>query len=146
MKTSKFLSVASLLITFGTAPQQGFAGENVKALELPEDCQIATIDPELSQKSSSDSYLEAYIQGVLDTKYPGSEASVSVRNGDVLLFHLPNEPQKASEIVAFVRDLTKRSVYSPYPSRDEKRTEAPTQWHVVKSKNEEGFITLRFTS
>ena len=131
MNTLKLLSASSLVITLGMVPQRAFSDENIKALELPEDCQIATADPELSQKSSSDSYLGAYIQGVLDTKYPDSEVTVSVRNGDVLLFHLPNDPQKANEIVAFVRDLTKRSVYNPYPSRDEKYSSMPNQWQGI---------------
>ena len=117
MDALKFFSLCSL-VSLGTALS---ASENVNALELPEDCQIATTDPDLFQKSSPDSYLEAYIQGVLDTKYPDAEVMVSVRNGDVLLFHLPNDAARAHEIVTFVRDLTTRSVYDPYPSREEKR-------------------------
>jgi hypothetical protein len=106
--------------------------ENIKALELPEDCRLAMSDPELSNKSSSDSYLEAYIQGVLDTKYPGCGVRVTVRNGDVLLVHLPTEGKKAQEIVSFVRDLTKRSVYDTNPSQgDPEKEPQQDKWHGV---------------
>lgn len=137
MKTFRFCSLVSLLIAFGAIVQPCFADdtENVKALEIPEDCRLAMTDPELSKKSSSDSYLEAYIQGVLDTKYPDSEVLVTVRNGDVLLFHLPTEGERSKEIVSYVRELTKRSVYDTNPSREVKRdlqdARAPDRWHGV---------------
>ncbi len=103
------LTVAAAGIFFGES-------ENIKALEIPEDCRLAMSDPAISTKSSSDSYMEAYIQGVLDTKYPDSAVMVTVQKGDVLLFHLPVDPKRSQEIVSFVRDLTKRSVYDTNPS------------------------------
>ncbi len=139
MKILRLFSIIPLLTAvamtfFGT----GFCSEseNIKALEIPEDCRLAMSDPELSKKSSSDSYLEAYIQGVLDTKYPDSRVLVTVRNGDVLLVHLPGDLTKSQEIVSFVRDLTKRSVYDSNPShrdRDEKEPQNKhhDKWHGV---------------
>ena len=133
MKMMRLLSIFPLL----TALTTGFCEEsdNIKALELPEDCQLAMSDPELSTKSSSDSYLEAYIQGVLDTKYPDSSVVVTVRNGDVLLDHLPAEGIKSQKIVSFVRDLTKRSVTNINPSQEtplEETTESThDKWHGI---------------
>lgn len=138
MKMLRLLSIFPLVVALGTAAfGRGYPeeSENVKALEIPEDCRLAMTDPELSQKSSSDSYLEAYIQGVLDTKYPDSGVMVRVRNGDVLLFHLPAEAEKSHEMVAYVRDLTKRSVYDTNPSQGEAPAEPKKKhhdkWHGV---------------
>jgi hypothetical protein len=105
--------------------------DSVKALEIPEDCRISMTDLGLAEKTNSDSYMEAYIQGVLDTKYPGSEVLVSVRNGDVLLFNLPSD--RGPEIVTYVRDLTKRSVYdtNPIPEKKESIRLHQDQWHGV---------------
>jgi hypothetical protein len=129
MKTLRLLSIFPLL----TALTSGFGEESnhIKALELPEDCQLAMVDPGLSKKSSSDSYLEAYIQGVIDTKFPDNEVVVMVQNGDVLLDHLPDDSVKAQKIVVYVRDLTKRSVTSTDPSREE-LPPAPLKKHHEK--------------
>lgn len=135
MNILRFCSVLPLLLSLVSISRPLFSTENVKALEIPEDCQISMTDPELSKKSSSDSYLEAYIQGVLDTKYPDTEVMVTVRNGDVLLFHLPSDSKKSHEMVSYVRDLTKRSVYDPNPSREEKKpaelAQLPDEWHGI---------------
>ncbi len=109
--------------------------ESVKALEIPEDCRLAMQDLGLSEKSNSDSYVEAYIQGVLDAKYPDSGVMVSVCNGDVLLFRLPADAKKGQEIVSYVRDLTQRSVYDSNPSsvdgKKESRSRHHDKWHGV---------------
>lgn len=138
MKMLRWLSILPLLLTFGTVPLRSVDAEdaeNVKALEIPEDCRLAMTDPELSQKSSSDSYLEAYIQGVLDAKFPDSGVMVTVRNGDVLLFHLPSDAEQSKEIVTYVQELTKRSVYDTNPSQTEPKKEGKERphdkWHGV---------------
>jgi hypothetical protein len=138
MKMLRLLSILPLLMALAVALLgTGFCeeSENIKALEIPEDCQLAMSDPELSKKSSSDSYLEAYIQGVIDSKYPDSDVVVTVRNGDVLLVHLPADPAQAQEIVSFVRDLTKRSVYETNPTQDisvkKKQKKHHDTWHGI---------------
>ena len=106
-----------------------------EALELPEDCSLVADTTDLSEKTVSDSYLEAYIQGVLDTKYPDAGILVSVRRGDVFLTHLPADNARADEIVLFVTALTHRSVSEVQKPKEEPITvphaEEPYQVHGV---------------
>jgi len=91
-----------------TAP----ATETVQAIEIPEDAQF---NHKTIIQNPSDNYLEAYIQGVLDTKYPHSKVTVAVRNGEILLHKLPENKQQARSIVAFVEAVTDRSVKEEKP-------------------------------
>jgi hypothetical protein len=107
MKLFRFFVLAPLLMTL-LCQQSSFGQDDLKTVEVPEDCSL--VADNVSGKSSSDSYLEAYIQGVLDTKYPDIGLSVSVRNGDVFLTKLPADNVSAQEIIGFVTTLTNRSV------------------------------------
>lgn len=109
--------------------------DSLKTVEISEDCLL--VADNISEKSSSDSYLEAYIQGVIDTKYPDSGLLVSVRKGDVFLTNLPSDSSRAEEIIGFVSSITNRSVKETRvpvkPISEEKRIEkAPGhEWHGV---------------
>lgn len=106
---------------------------DLKTVEIPEDCSLVANN--ISEKSSSDSYLEAYIQGVLDTKYPDSNLSVQVRNGDIFLTNLPADSSRAEEVVSFVSFLTNRSVKdTKEPVKHIAKEQEPLQeheWHGV---------------
>jgi len=107
--------------------------EDVAILEIPEDCHI--LGAALNSNASSDPYLEAYLQGVLDTKYPDSGCLVTVRNGEILLSQLPASRHRAEEMVSFVQHLTKRSVQdTTIVSKKSRTTEKETPqlgWHGV---------------
>jgi hypothetical protein len=106
--------------------------EHTHVIEIPEDSLIAC-NGESSLNNPSDTYLEAYIQGVIDAKYPRSKVIAAVRNGEIVLKQLPKD-NSGQDIVNFVKATTKRSV------RDEKPivtlatcqpSEKPKEWHGI---------------
>ena len=103
------ISIAILCVL---APGLGYASAKggMKVVEIPEDCGLVTTDPIISQKTCEEGYMEAYIQGVIDTKYPSSGVTVTVRNGDALLQGLPQEQTLSNEIVHSVQEITQLSV------------------------------------
>jgi hypothetical protein len=110
MLSCRFLvSITALCIL---APNLGFASDEggMKVVEIPEDCGLVTTDPIISQKTSEEGYMEAYIQGVVDTKYPNCGVTVTVRNGDALLQGLPQNQKLSNEIVRSVQEITQLSV------------------------------------
>lgn len=52
----------------------------------------------------------AYIQGVLDTKFPENGVTISVRHGVVIFSHLPKDPVLAQAMVSYVRDLVSKPI------------------------------------
>jgi hypothetical protein len=99
-------------------PGMGYASSKggMKVVEIPEDCGLVMTDPVISQKSSEEGYMEAYIQGVVDTKYPNSGVTVSVQNGDALLQCLPSDQKLSNEIVQSVQEITQLTVVG-YPKK-----------------------------
>ena len=110
MKLFRVFSLLNLLGVTFISFSSLYAEKKGEALELSEDCSLIADSTEFSEKSVSDSYLEAYIQGVLDTKYPDIGMRVSVRKGDIFLQHLPADNAQAEDIVLFVTSLTHRTV------------------------------------
>jgi hypothetical protein len=135
MKLFRFFSLLGIFGAFSVSTASLFGEVRGEALELPEDCSLVADSVEFSEKTVSDSYLEAYIQGVLDTKYPDTGIRVSVRNGDVFLKHLPADNARAEEIVLFVTSLTHRSVKEAWRPKkeatDASHSEESPEWHGV---------------
>ena len=137
MKAFHFFSIIFLCaISIGPSVAAS-VGDDICTVEMPEDFAFEDKAEDISQKTSSDSYLEAYIQGVLDTKYPDTGIKICVRNGDIFLRNLPADKLKADEVVLFVTSLTHRSVgetnqrtHSIIPAA-EKSPESKKEWHGV---------------
>jgi len=132
MKVLQTIAILAIIV-IGTLNVQGFATEfgDIAVLEIPEDCHI--LGAALTDRGASDSYLEAYLRGVIDTKYPDSGVIVSIRNGGIVLSRLPANKHRAEEMTSFVRDLTKRSVEKQtFVSREEEKEALSAQgWHGV---------------
>ena len=106
---------------------QSAAAQHVKMLEIPEDCGLIAADPVISQKSGEEGYMEAYIQGVLDTKFPENGVSVTVRNGDVMLRDLPSDPQEAKKIIESVQKITELSVVNCSENKSASEQKLPVE-------------------
>src|SRR5581483_9037472 len=50
-------------------------------------------------------FLETYLQGVLDTKFPQASVKVQIRRSEILLTDLPENKKKREAIVQFVTNL-----------------------------------------
>ncbi|MGR3952365.1 MAG: DUF1207 domain-containing protein [Chlamydia sp.] len=100
---------------------------HVLAFEIAEDSHLIKDGHILDKNQNPDGYLEAYIKGVLDTKYPDSGILVGVRNGSIFLSNLKHGTEQSREIISFVKALTKRSVAYELETNDsEKRKSAET--------------------
>jgi hypothetical protein len=75
------------------------------AIELPVDLAVAPAQEDESLLTE-DERLEAYIQGVVDTKYAKYHVIVAVRNGHVLLSNLPRDTIKANKIITYVKKFS----------------------------------------
>jgi len=106
MKVLRTLSKLFIMTVVMTTVQ-GWSTESdeIAVLEIPEDCHI--LGAALTERGASDSYLEAYLQGVLDTKYPDSGAIVSVRNGDIILSRLPANKHRSDQMIHLFATLQK---------------------------------------
>ena len=91
------------------------------AVEIPEDFKPISPKEAVSNQDVSDAYLEAYIQGVLDTRYPDIGVTVTVRNGSILLSHLSSDDERNGAVSQFVKALTKKNV------SNETRAQAQTE-------------------
>ncbi len=111
-------SYASLLFLITTSLVSGNIQEakktedNIVAIEVPEDFTIAATEQEKQKGSYTvhDTYLEAYLQGCLDSKFPDSGVIVTVRNGDVLLSNLPKDQDRANRIETYVKKFVANSL------------------------------------
>ncbi len=110
-------------------PQQAITS---LAVEIPEDSRLIKDGQVLDNTQEPDTYLEAYVQGVLDTKYPDSGAVVSVRNGSIFLSNLKLNSERSNEVVSFVKALTKKSVTNETSAE----TKAAAKKQGVSSKME----------
>jgi len=97
------------LACFGTSgfvmalePPLGKKPPSEIAIELPVDFAVVPTNEDESILAE-DERLEAYIQGVVDTKYAKYHVIVEVRKGRVLLSNLPPDAIKANKIIAFVK-------------------------------------------
>jgi len=129
MKTIKLFSIISLLFIGSAEANWQAESEEVSVLEIPEDCHL--VGAGLFGRATSDAYLEAYLQGVLDTKYPDSGCTVALRNGNILLINLPADKNRAQSMVDFVRVLTKRSVVDTTLASQKTEPIADKGWHGV---------------
>lgn len=114
MKVFRLLSILGLWSTFtfgGVMPTESM---QVGAIEIPEDCRVGLTST--SDETASESYVEAYVRGVIDAKFPDERIGVSVRNGDIILSNLPKDDTRAQEITAYVNTLTKWSVRDDRPA------------------------------
>jgi len=78
--------------------------ESVVAIEMPEDLQLMSSKDEYlrEEHEKQNTYLEAYIQGTIDAKFPYSGVVVTVRNGNVIMANLPKDKSKANKITSYV--------------------------------------------
>lgn len=81
----------------------------IVAIEVPEDF---AMQPNSAQAvdASHDTYLKAYLQGCLDSKFPESGVVVTVRNGDVILSNLPADKERANRIEGYVKKFVANSL------------------------------------
>ncbi len=61
--------------------------------------------PDQSMEDNSDHYLEGYIQALIDMHYYESQVIVTVDDGTVYLYNLPNNALLSNSIISFVEDL-----------------------------------------
>lgn len=126
------LSITSCLVANDLQYRQ--SGDNeIVSIEVPEDFSMKVADKE---SPSHDTYLEAYLQGCLDSKFPESGTVVTVRNGDVILSKLPEDKDRADRIEAYVQnfvanslkhDVTGLNVVREYSAND--KTALKSAWH-----------------
>ncbi len=86
--------------------------DKIVAIEVPEDFAIAQADKKESNVSleNHNTYLQAYLQGCLDSKFPNSGTVVTVRNGDVILSALPLDKDRANRIEQYVKNFVADSL------------------------------------
>lgn len=108
------LACTGALLSYSTSLQANQSGDDkplaALAVEIPEDFKAVSPKVEAPEKELTDAYLEAYIQGVLDTRYPDMGVRVTVRNGSILLSHLSSDNEKNESVSRFVKALTKKNV------------------------------------
>ncbi|MBS0654385.1 MAG: DUF1207 domain-containing protein [Verrucomicrobia bacterium] len=102
------LTVAVLL--FGGLHQHAYTqehqqnNEHIEAIELPEDFAF-----QAGKNDSYNAYLQAYLQGSFDAKFPSSGVVVTIRNGSMLLSNLPHDETLKKEIVAYANTTANAS-------------------------------------
>ena len=103
-----FFITSSLLAAPSTNDQDG----KIIAIEVPEDFSIDSSDlSRVNGKHRSHStYLEAYLQGCLDSKFPESGTVVTVRSGDVILSNLPQDKERAKRIESYTKNFIGNSL------------------------------------
>ncbi len=84
--------------------------KNIVAIEVPEDFRIRPAAKTQGVGMSHDTYLQAYIQGCLDSKFPGSGVIVMARNGNILLTNLPEDKERAGHIESYVNKFVANSL------------------------------------
>lgn len=102
--------IVSCFSLFAEEENQESAQDEFHTIELPEDL-VALPSKETIQEAgqpihNQDKYLEAYIQGLLDAKFSKYSVDVTVRNGQVLLSHLPEDRVKSEKIITFVKKFS----------------------------------------
>ena len=106
-----YLVCALLIATTGKANESpGNDAPEILAIELPEDMgsigRGSDSNEPLSSSTPQDIHLESYIQGVLDAKFQKYAVVATVRNGHIILSHLPPDTVKANKIITYVKKMT----------------------------------------
>lgn len=85
-------------------------GSDSTSIEIPEDSHPRDQLPkDLPTTNRQELYMSAYFQGLVDAKFPGQAVKVVVRNGEVKLENLPNDPQQQNAIITFVQKFVATS-------------------------------------
>ncbi len=109
---SLLLLITSTLVSGDVQEESQAPLSKLVAIEVPEDFSIAANEQEKEKGRYTvhDTYLEAYLQGCLDSKFPDSGVIVTVRNGDVLLSNLPKDEDRANRIESYVKKFVANSL------------------------------------
>jgi len=102
--------IGSLLLTTFFAHAEDDSAPKLIAIELPEDIKAQPISQLPEEKR-----LQAYFQGIVDSKYKKYQVNVMVRNGHIILTNLPEDTIRANKIIAFVKRHTAMDVVLPDP-------------------------------
>lgn len=105
----------------------------IVAYEVPEDFQF---DDKGAQKHRT--YLEAYLQGCLDSKFPNSGVVVVVRHGDVILTKLPKDTDRAKRIEAYVKNFVANSLMDNVVGLNVVLEHAEKDAEIVKTSGSHG--------
>ena len=106
-----YVCTLSLMICsalFAGSGEVYIAAAPLLAVELPED--IVAVAPDAKDDPGTpprqqDLYIKAYLQGCVDTKFPKLHVTVLVRNGDVLVTNLPDDPGQARKVQHYVKKI-----------------------------------------
>ncbi|MBS0637009.1 MAG: DUF1207 domain-containing protein [Verrucomicrobia bacterium] len=105
----------------------------IVAYEVPEDFQF---DDKGAQKHRT--YLEAYLQGCLDSKFPHSGVVVVVRHGDVILTKLPKDKDRAKRIETYVKNFVANSLMDDVVGLNVVLEHAEKDAEIVKTSGSHG--------
>ncbi len=108
-------SYATLLLLVSASLMAGhpnsskYADSKIIAIEVPEDFTLDAAEQRRPDEAH-DTYLQAYLQGCLDSKFPDSGTVVNVRNGEVILSRLPKDKERAKRIEVYVKKFIANSL------------------------------------
>lgn len=105
--------------------QTPFADDDFYAIEIPEDFHAGIPSQEKETYTATidnESYVESYLQGVVDCRFLKDEINVKVKNGQILLSQLPEDEMQAKSVVALVRSFS--SIPATVPAT-EKQSASP---------------------
>ena len=110
------IALATLSIQGEISGQERSSTGEIQSIELPEDLgsRPTFVQHHNPDAISSDKYLEAYIQGLIDAKFPKNKVIVIIRNGEALLSNLPKDKVLADKIVAFVNKFSSIALSTGY--------------------------------
>ncbi len=105
--TLSVLSLCACVVADDVQPEVEDADETpmFPAPEKPSEQTRADALPVESFESSTDPYLEGYIQALVDMHYYEFKVQISVKNHKVYLYNLPKNEQIAKSIISFVQDV-----------------------------------------
>jgi len=100
-----FPFLASALIASVMFPETTLAEEQEVALIASDPRSRGDSIPEISLADKSDTYLEGYIQALLDMNFYEYQLTVKYKKGVVVLYNLPINELMANSIIAFVKEI-----------------------------------------
>lgn len=109
--------------------------DSVIAIEMPEDLQMISLkdEPTIEATEKQNTYLEAYLQGTIDARFPHYGVIVTVRNGNVILANLPKDKTKANKVtsyvVKFIADSTNTEMAALRVVNDQEKQALQTSKH-----------------
>ncbi len=133
-----FLATISFFSAIGFAYTEKNHDDEIALVEIPEDFAVARIRMGPSESETfmqQDAYLQAYIQGSLDSRYPDAHVNVRVENGTVKLTQLPKDNKEAQEITEYARKFCAGSSMVPQNTDVLAQEEVPTK--TIAKKYEE---------